>query len=143
MVATCCYIDLDNFKKINDRFGHSTGDRFLIEIGERLKAIPDKYDILGRLGGDEFLLACLAEIKNDDSLNLRQQMKMRIQQQIRGEYYLPDAAFYYPGASMGVLEVDPSITDIDSALNAADRVMYEDKKQRAKTPFVVHEALLS
>ncbi|EHK3037439.1 sensor domain-containing diguanylate cyclase [Escherichia fergusonii] len=137
------YIDLDNFKKINDRFGHSTGDRFLIEIGERLKAIPDKYDILGRLGDDEFLLACLAEIKNDDSLNLRQQMKMRIQQQIRGEYYLPDAAFYYPGASMGVLEVDPSITDIDSALNAADRVMYEDKKQRAKTPFVVHEALLS
>lgn len=89
------YIDLDNFKKINDRFGHSTGDRFLIEIGERLKAIPDKYDILGRLGGDEFLLACTAEIKNDDSLNLRQQMKMRIQQQIRGEYYLPDAAFYY------------------------------------------------
>ena len=44
---------------------------------------------------------------------------------------------------MGVLEVDPSITDRDSALNAADRVMYEDKKQRAKTPFVVHEALLS
>lgn len=77
------------------------------------------------------MLACLAEIKNDDSLNLRQQMKMRIQQQIRGEYYLPDAAFYYPAPVWGV-EVDPSITDIDSALNAADRVMYEDKNSGRK-----------
>ncbi|STR39928.1 GAF domain/diguanylate cyclase [Klebsiella michiganensis] len=48
------FIDLDDFKAINDRFGHPCGDSFLIQIGERLAARVRSGDIVGRLGGDEF-----------------------------------------------------------------------------------------
>jgi diguanylate cyclase len=50
------FIDLDDFKAINDRFGHPCGDSFLIQIGERLAARVRSGDIVGRLGGDEFLI---------------------------------------------------------------------------------------
>ncbi|EOM2580685.1 diguanylate cyclase, partial [Escherichia coli] len=47
---------------------------------------------------------------------------------------------YYPGASLGIVEVDPETTDADSALHAADIAMYQEKKHKQKTPFVAHSA---
>ncbi|MEN3751824.1 GGDEF domain-containing protein [Mangrovibacter sp. SLW1] len=57
------YIDLDEFKKINDDLGHDTGDELLKDIGQRLQHIVREEDIVGRIGGDEFLLACLGPEK--------------------------------------------------------------------------------
>lgn len=51
-----CFIDLDNFKNINDGYGHSTGDRILIEVTERIQGMIRKDDSLARLGGDEFIM---------------------------------------------------------------------------------------
>uniref|UniRef100_UPI003CF3AD24 diguanylate cyclase domain-containing protein n=1 Tax=Pseudomonas aeruginosa TaxID=287 RepID=UPI003CF3AD24 len=79
---------------------------------------------IGRLGGDEFLVVSLNN-ENADISSLRE----RIQQQIRGEYHLADVDLYYPGASLGIVEVDPETTDADSALHAADIAMYQEKKQ--------------
>ena len=50
------YIDLDNFKEINDTLGHSYGDELLIDCAERLKQVIDKNDYLARFGGDEFII---------------------------------------------------------------------------------------
>ena len=50
------FIDLDNFKLINDRFGHNSGDLFLIQVGERLNTLQQNGEVIGRLGGDEFWL---------------------------------------------------------------------------------------
>ena len=50
------FIDLDNFKLINDRFGHNSGDLFLIQVGERLNTLQQNGEVIGRLGGDEFLV---------------------------------------------------------------------------------------
>lgn len=77
--------------------------------------------------------------ENADISSLRE----RIQQQIRGEYHLGDVDLYYPGASLGIVEVDPETTDADSALHAADIAMYQEKKHKQKTPFVTHSALHS
>lgn len=52
--------------------------------------------------------------------------------QIRGEYHLGDVDLYYPGASLGIVEVDPETTDADSALHAADIAMYQEKNTNRK-----------
>jgi diguanylate cyclase len=62
-------------------------------------------------------------------------LKTRISARIAGEYWLGNVHIVYPGASLGVVEVDPSSTDADSALRAADVEMYQDKKGKAKHAF--------
>ena len=49
-------LDLDHFKKINDAYGHATGDQVLLQFGRRLGAVIRDCDLLARLGGDEFML---------------------------------------------------------------------------------------
>ncbi|EPM2223421.1 GGDEF domain-containing protein, partial [Escherichia albertii] len=104
--AIIAFIDLDNFKLINDRFGHNAGDLFLIQVGERLNTLHQNGEIIGRLGGDEFLVVSLA----DENANIPS-LRGRIEQQIRGEYRLGDINLFYPGASLGIVEVDPETTD--------------------------------
>ena len=51
-----CYLDLDGFKPINDRFGHSVGDRVLVEVTRRIRETVREDDTVARLGGDEFVV---------------------------------------------------------------------------------------
>ncbi|MBZ0057538.1 MULTISPECIES: sensor domain-containing diguanylate cyclase [unclassified Leclercia] len=134
--AIIAYIDLDDFKLINDRFGHEAGDRFLVEVGKRLNDGRDDDDIVGRLGGDEFLVACLSQNRDTGEQIPLTVMKTQLSAQIAGEYWLGDVHIVYPGASIGVIEVDPAQLDADSALRAADAAMYSDKKGKIKTPFL-------
>jgi diguanylate cyclase len=63
-------------------------------------------------------------------------LKTRLSACIAGEYWLGSVHIIYPGASFGVIEVDPAVTDPDSALRAADVAMYQDKKGKSKTRFL-------
>ena len=60
-----CYVDLDNFKVINDTFGHPIGDEVLAEVARRLSQTASHTSILGRLGGDEFLM--LMDVRQEDA----------------------------------------------------------------------------
>lgn len=131
--AIIAFIDLDDFKMINDRYGHEAGDQFLIEVGKRLTAEKQQDDIIGRLGGDEFLVATLSNVENEEQIHL---LRTRLCARIAGEYWLGSISIIYPGASLGVIEVDPGVTDPDSALRAADIAMYQDKKGKSKTGFL-------
>ncbi len=111
---------------------------FSFRLASALIRSSKNGEVIGRLGGDEFLVVSLNN-ENADISSLRE----RIQQQIRGEYHLGDVDLYYPGASLGIVEVDPETTDADSALHAADIAMYQEKKHKQKTPFVAHPALHS
>ncbi|MCW2095441.1 MULTISPECIES: sensor domain-containing diguanylate cyclase [Lelliottia] len=137
--AIIAYIDLDDFKLINDRYGHETGDQFLVEVGKRLIDGQTEDDIVGRLGGDEFLVACLS--KGEKAVDNTQINILRTQlgASIAGEYWLGNVHLVYPGASLGVVAVDPASTDADSALRAADTAMYLDKKGKSKTRFLPDE----
>lgn len=131
------FIDLDDFKLINDRYGHEAGDQFLIEVGKRLTEEKRQDDIIGRLGGDEFLVASLSQPhQNGDNPPQVSLLKTRLSACIAGEYWLGSVHIIYPGASLGVIEVDPGITDPDSALRAADVAMYQDKKGKSKMRFL-------
>lgn len=134
--AAIAFIDLDNFKLINDRFGHEAGDQFLIEVGKRLTEGQTQDEIIGRLGGDEFLVACLCENGRSGEREQLNLLKTRLSARIAGEYWLGEVHLIYPGASLGVIAVDPASTDADSALRAADSAMYQDKKSKSKTHFL-------
>lgn len=125
------FIDLDDFKAINDNLGHQAGDMFLIQVGQRLAALSQEHDIIGRLGGDEFMIATPVA-----TAALRQSWYERLHQVLRGRYPLGVAEIDYPGASVGVIVASPLTDDAESALRAADDAMYIDKKQRQRTPGV-------
>lgn len=134
--AIIAYIDLDDFKLINDRFGHQTGDQFLIEVGKRLNDGRVGDEIVGRLGGDEFMVASLCRDRQSGADTPLTLLKTQIGARIAGEYWLGDVHIVYPGASLGIVEVDPTKHDADSALRAADAAMYTDKKGKRKTAFL-------
>ncbi|WP_433667643.1 sensor domain-containing diguanylate cyclase [Klebsiella michiganensis] len=124
------FIDLDDFKAINDRFGHPCGDSFLIQIGERLAARVRSGDIVGRLGGDEFLIVG----PGPDSAD-QQEYIAALRQALAGIYFLGEHRINYPGASFGVIEADPWRIDVELALRAADEAMYQDKQSRRQGRF--------
>lgn len=134
--AIIAFIDLDDFKLINDQLGHEAGDQFLVEVGKRLTASQTEDDIVGRLGGDEFLVACLSQSDNAAENGQLNVIKTQISASIAGDYWLGSVHIVYPGASLGIVEVDPSTTDADTALRAADTAMYRDKKGKQKTRFL-------
>lgn len=124
------FIDLDGFKAINDSFGHEIGDRFLQAVAQRLRPCVTQAEIIGRLGGDEFILASLGpqlESLTDDDV---QAWKSQVAEKLTGHYLLRDCQINYAGASLGVIAVDPHACAPDLAVHDADSLMYQDKIRR-------------
>jgi len=113
------------------------GDLFLVQVGQRIIRQCDGNDIAGRLGGDEFMLACLGSGRGKSDEAYLCELKARLSGHIIGDYSLGNIRIYYPGASIGIVEIDPTQTDADTALRMADVAMYQEKKGRQKSPFIV------
>ncbi|MEO3988985.1 GGDEF domain-containing protein [Pseudocitrobacter cyperus] len=125
--VTLAFIDLDYFKAINDLYGHHCGDQFLQQVGQRLFAFKHEDGLVGRLGGDEFLFAVLST-----AVTAYPDFTAALHEQFSGDYPLTETTIHYPGASIGVVDIDPVTTDVENALRAADNAMYQDKKLRRK-----------
>ena len=119
--VSVAFIDLDGFKEINDRYGHDTGDRFLIEISLRLLKCLRRQDIVARLGGDEFVVASLEASEET--------LKQRIEAETQGKISLATHCFHYDGPSVGTVESEPG-EDARAVIARADQAMYEVKKKR-------------
>nr|WP_255469115.1 sensor domain-containing diguanylate cyclase [Achromobacter sp. UMC46] len=125
------FIDLDGFKPINDTYGHEAGDRFLIEVGRRMSAGLRASDMLGRWGGDEFVVVGLvAPFRSDDPRGAVDEMRNRLAQPLIGTYTSAEYSFDYRGASFGIVSVDPAVSSLHAALKEADQLMYADKQVR-------------
>lgn len=118
------FIDLDNFKGINDSFGHSTGDRLLVNLSKRLSSIINKDDLLIRHGGDEFVLLTHDDniIKNENAIT------RKIYKTCEAIYV--DKILFSPGASIGIVRFPEHGTNLEELLRSADIAMYEAKKSR-------------
>jgi len=124
------FIDLDDFKRINDVHGHEVGDEFLIAVGGRLKHGVRADEVLGRIGGDEFIVASIGPQEYDDALHAASAFKKRLTDFLTGEYALHSSRIHYAGPSIGAIAIDPKDTTPDMALRDADTEMYKEKNLR-------------
>ena len=116
------FIDLDNFKLINDSLGHDVGDQFLVIIAERIKRDIRVDDTVARLGGDEFTVV----MTNLDSVDQATEVAERILRSLREPINLlgRDA---FSGASIGISYAESSSTNSQLMLKNADTAMYRAK----------------
>lgn len=114
-------IDLDNFKLVNDTCGHLYGDAVLSDVSGMLKRLFRATDVLGRIGGDEFLVF-LANIKDKDAVEERaRQVLRRIEQSMQKD--LPEGV----GCSIGIALSGPDARDYVSLYHRADQALYHVK----------------
>jgi len=112
------FVDLDEFKHVNDRFGHAAGDAVLAELGRRLRAAVRPADTVARLGGDEFVVVC-EDVDEATALALGQRLDAAIRQPLAVA-----GAEHHLTASIGIaLGRD----DPDTMLAAADAAVYQAK----------------
>jgi diguanylate cyclase (GGDEF)-like protein len=115
-------IDIDNFKQVNDRWGHSVGDEVLAKTAGIFQAMIRKHDWIGRWGGEEFLMilpgACDAELLGE-----------RVRSEIARSEYSHGAASFHITISIGVTCAHPTST-VDEILKEADSALYRAKKTK-------------
>lgn len=119
-----CFLDLDNFKPVNDNFGHDVGDKLLIDVSKRIQACIREEDTLSRQGGDEFTLL----LNNLSSRFDCEETLKRILFMISQPYNIKDEA-YSISASIGVTLHPNDDGDLDTLLRHADNAMYQAKLQ--------------
>jgi diguanylate cyclase (GGDEF)-like protein len=117
-------LDIDHFKTINDTYGHPFGDLVLKRVAERLHSGVRPYDIVGRVGGEEFLIIAPASTA-DEAVSLAG----RIIAAIRQETITEGAVRATVAASAGVAVISRDDKDIDSLLKRADRALYRAKTE--------------
>ena len=118
------FIDLDQFKTVNDRLGHAAGDRLLEIAARRLRAAVRDCDQVGRLGGDEFLVICPGVDTEATALDIGQRLTEALTATIA-----IDTNSVELRASIGVAWTDRPI-DADTFVARADEAMYEAKQAR-------------
>lgn len=117
-------LDVDNFKKINDTLGHAFGDEVLRSLGQQITAIFRATDIIGRVGGDEFMIF-LKGISDDDSIRKEAKKVENFFRNFQAGEYVKYAAT----ASIGVAIFPQEGNDFESLYKAADQGLYKAKKR--------------
>ena len=121
------FIDLDNFKLVNDSFGHAAGDELLKAVGSRLQSAVRGMDVVARQGGDEFLIL-LTDVKTDTngSKSPTEIVASKVREILR-EPFLVDEIEIYVSASVGISSFPADGADADTLLKHADVAMYAVK----------------
>jgi diguanylate cyclase (GGDEF)-like protein len=123
------YIDVDDFKQVNDTLGHSTGDLLLREVARRLQHCVRETDTVARMGGDEFVVL-LEDLQTPDDARA-------IADKIRGTMRQPieiDGRMLRIMASIGIALYPEHGREIEQLLKHADNAMYTDKRGKASAP---------
>ena len=118
-----CYVDLDQFKIVNDTCGHHAGDELLIQLTAQLKDALRASDTLARLGGDEFgvlLIGC--------PLDRAKQVAENIRHLVEKFRFVWDERLFRVGASIGLAAITPTSPGLDELLSAADSACYIAKE---------------
>lgn len=120
--AAVLFIDLDHFKRVNDKLGHSVGDKLPQEVADRLRQCVRETDTIARQGGDEFVVV-LGRIKGgDDAARVAEKIIAAL-----SEPFHLDASIVSIGASIGIALAPDDGNDVDTLFRNADLAMYRAK----------------
>jgi diguanylate cyclase (GGDEF)-like protein/PAS domain S-box-containing protein len=132
------YLDLDEFKPVNDTLGHAAGDELLILVAERLRDVSRREDVVGRLGGDEFIVLLPGISGGEAAMQMAQRISASLNTAIelsRGTVELR--------ASVGVACIDADTQSVDELVERADAAMYLSKSQAQGRPVLDDRAVRS
>lgn len=118
------FIDLDNFKEINDKYGHELGDKLLIALAKKLTSLDVDSDFVARMGGDEFTIV----IQNILEYNVQE--KIAEVSQVLNKTYSFDQIEIFCTSSIGFAYYPSDGTTLTELLSKADNAMYRVKKNR-------------
>ena len=117
------FIDIDNFKNINDQYGHKVGDDTLIDCAHKMQSLMRENDVVGRYGGEEFLVI-LPETPMDKAYELAERLRLNICKNLTGtKTTIPTYTI-----SIGIAQLNNEQSSIDSFINQADKAMYKAKQ---------------
>jgi diguanylate cyclase (GGDEF)-like protein len=123
------YVDLDKFKPVNDTLGHAAGDELLVMVTERLKLASRDSDVIGRLGGDEFLIV----LRDLPSSDVAMQVADRISMTVCGSFGLMGGEAEL-SASIGVACAISGQVSAEELVRQADGAMYRSKSEGRAVP---------
>ncbi|HEY7379250.1 MAG TPA: EAL domain-containing protein [Steroidobacteraceae bacterium] len=129
-----CYVDLDNFKVINDTCGHVAGDELLRQLAHTLQQRIRTHDSLARLGGDEF-----AVLLHDCALEHAAEVAQGMRRAIEQYQFVWGANSFFTGSSIGVVPIDGTHRRVTQVLSAADAACYAAKDQGRNRVHVYRE----
>lgn len=118
-LSAVCFLDLDGFKAINDRYGHSAGDQLLLGVSEHLKLVLRADDTLARLGGDEFVVLFTDIASPEECTQVLERLLSAVRKPVNVEGYQLSIS-----ASIGVSLYPADNADPDTLLRHADQAMY-------------------
>ncbi len=130
------FIDVDNFKVINDSLGHGAGDRLLGEVADRLSSVLRDGDVVARFGGDEFTVLLRDVVDEAHALRICERLTGALQ-----PAFMLDGEHRYLTASVGLTVTGPREIVADDLLRDADTAMYR-AKERGKSRCTVFDASL-
>ncbi|MEQ8515577.1 MAG: diguanylate cyclase, partial [Chromatocurvus sp.] len=131
--AALMFLDLDFFKRVNDSLGHSAGDRLLVQVAERMRALLRNEDTAARLGGDEFV-ALLTDIEGDRGqvVSIVQRRGEELRRAIEAPVDI-DGNELHVTVSIGVSLLPSDTDNVDDLLKHADTAMYRAKDDGRNT----------
>lgn len=135
---TVLCIDLDHFKRINDRFGHAAGDAVLIAVAATLRNAKRPDDVLARLGGEEFLLF-LPELRSSDALSIAE----RIREAVQALALDHQGTAIRVTTSIGVAQVRQAGEAWEDVFHAADMALYAAKHEGRNRVALASDAALA
>ena len=117
----CLFLDLDNFKVVNDSLGHTSGDELLVEVADRLRATVRPGDLVARFGGDEFVVVC-EQVGEDDAVALAERITTALARPMR-----LGGVDVRPHASVGVTVQTAEHVAPEELIRDCDIAMYQAK----------------
>ncbi|QOL26678.1 EAL domain-containing protein [Thalassotalea sp. LPB0316] len=130
------FLDLDDFKKVNDSYGHSEGDKLLVEAAKRLNACARSIDVVCRFGGDEFVIILSQLNSQEEGMTLAQEFLKQFKSAIK-----LDENLFYVSTSLGLVYCTDHEATADDLISSADIAMYEAKMNGGDQCFAYDPAM--